>query len=474
MTLMGRTETRGAEIAKLLSDPAQILALRTHLQELVSGETFRASPRSQQFLQYIVEKSIRGDFESLKERMIGIELFGRPASFDTGEDSIVRVTASDVRKRLHQHYGWHGHESALRLSIPSGSYIPEITWNPPPVSAAPASISPQPDPVETPESHPVENVEQKDEESAPNKFRLSAIGFSVRVNLFSILAIILVLALTFGLGLYVQKQRTLSVKQSILPWSALLHPGRTLQIVTSDPDFAAEQEITNQAGSLADYSKGIYVPENAGISPELRDFSNWYLRGNKAADIDIRIVSDITRLAQATSTPIQIRSARSLQLSDFHTDDDFVLLGNPLSNPWAARFNDQLDFRFILGKDSRPYSIENIRPQGKEPARYSPKDPQFVPKQPSTGTDFAIVAFVGNPNQSGQVLLIAGTGPAGTEAAAQLSTNVPKLTQVLRGCDVQPGAQLHHFEILLKVDVVISSLSSADVIACHKLPDGKS
>ena len=69
---------------------------------------FRGSHRSAQFLKHIVEQSIAGRFESLKERAIGIELFGRAPSYDTGEDAIVRVTASDVRKRLLQHYGKYG------------------------------------------------------------------------------------------------------------------------------------------------------------------------------------------------------------------------------------------------------------------------------------------------------------------------------------------------------------------------------
>src|ERR1019366_10410537 len=80
-----------------------------------------------QFLEYIILQAIAGQFDSLKERVIGMELFGRSASYDTGDDAIVRVTASDVRKRLLQHYGRFGATSEYRISLPSGSYIPEIT-----------------------------------------------------------------------------------------------------------------------------------------------------------------------------------------------------------------------------------------------------------------------------------------------------------------------------------------------------------
>jgi hypothetical protein len=112
-------------MAKIAETEEEITALRQHLKEVTEGTAFKGSHRSGQFLKYIVEQSIAGHFECLKERVIGVELFGRSASYDTGDDAIVRVTASDVRKRLLQHYGKYGTTSAFRISLPSGSYIPE-------------------------------------------------------------------------------------------------------------------------------------------------------------------------------------------------------------------------------------------------------------------------------------------------------------------------------------------------------------
>src|SRR3954447_22326212 len=70
---------------------------RQHLGELLSSPAFKGSRRSQDFLHYIIDKALAGQFEDLKERAIGIELFGRAVDYDTGGDAIVRVTASDVR-----------------------------------------------------------------------------------------------------------------------------------------------------------------------------------------------------------------------------------------------------------------------------------------------------------------------------------------------------------------------------------------
>src|ERR1700689_85657 len=130
MQLPSTNDSRIADFAKLIETKGDIASLQQHLKAVIEGDVFKGSHRSGQFLQYIVDQAIAGQFENLKERVIGMELFGRSASFDTGDDAIVRVTASDVRKRLLQHYGRPGATSGFRISLPSGSYIPEILRDP--------------------------------------------------------------------------------------------------------------------------------------------------------------------------------------------------------------------------------------------------------------------------------------------------------------------------------------------------------
>ena len=72
----------------------------------------------------MVGKVIDGDTESLKERTIAVEVFGRKASADLDHDSIVRVGAREVRKRLTEYYAAEGANSTLRIELPTGSYLP--------------------------------------------------------------------------------------------------------------------------------------------------------------------------------------------------------------------------------------------------------------------------------------------------------------------------------------------------------------
>src|ERR1700728_5441561 len=117
----------GIPFAELEKNKKKTEALRQYLDDLTQAPAFKGSHRCQQFLRFVVERTLDGAVDQLKERTIGIELFHRLPAYDTGEDAIVRVTASDVRRRLLQHYGRYGITSEFRISLPLRSYMPEIT-----------------------------------------------------------------------------------------------------------------------------------------------------------------------------------------------------------------------------------------------------------------------------------------------------------------------------------------------------------
>src|ERR1700722_6560674 len=125
-------------------------ALMAHLHSITESPAFKGSRRSQEFLTFIVARALDGHFDDLKERVLGVELFGRSPTYDTGDDAIVRVTACDVRKRLNQFYVEFGQQSDFRIDIPPGSYIPEIhTVTPPPLKAV-ETAAPVVSPLATP------------------------------------------------------------------------------------------------------------------------------------------------------------------------------------------------------------------------------------------------------------------------------------------------------------------------------------
>jgi TolB-like protein/Flp pilus assembly protein TadD len=108
--------------------PDQIDLVHHHLDEVLASHAFAGSKRTQDFLRLIVGHALQGEYDSLRERMIGAEMFGRPVGYDTGSDSVVRVKATEVRKKLAQFYTESKEKPALRIELPSGSYVPRFCF----------------------------------------------------------------------------------------------------------------------------------------------------------------------------------------------------------------------------------------------------------------------------------------------------------------------------------------------------------
>jgi hypothetical protein len=109
---------------------AQRTEVLEELQTILHSASFLGSRRSQQFLAYVVENSLAGHCELLKERLIGVNLFSRPAAYETGEDSVVRVTAKEVRQRLDRYHASLATPRSVQIDLPLGSYAPVFSFPP--------------------------------------------------------------------------------------------------------------------------------------------------------------------------------------------------------------------------------------------------------------------------------------------------------------------------------------------------------
>jgi hypothetical protein len=103
-------------------------AIHAQLERMLDNPHFRLSRRFPSFLRFVVEQTLAGQTDPLKERTIGSEVFGKDPDYDTALDPIVRVTAAEIRKRIAQYYQEPGHKNELRISLPSGSYVPHFQW----------------------------------------------------------------------------------------------------------------------------------------------------------------------------------------------------------------------------------------------------------------------------------------------------------------------------------------------------------
>ena len=437
---------RPTPFGDLEKDEGKIEALRRHLDDLTRAPAFKGSHRCQQFLRFVVERVLDGAVDQLKERTIGIELFHRLPTYDTGEDAIVRVTASDVRRRLLQHYGRYGDASQFRIRLQPGSYVPEIEHQ---SLAAPASEISPPLPIAVSTEQELKAV------PAPVPPRTH---WRVRM-LWCMAAAVLIVAVAIVVG-----WTPAVTPASLLPWSAVFRPGHATQLITSDPNIEHLQELTGTDISVSDYANQNYVPDPDALSPTQRMFYLFYQHADNAASVDTPMAVSIGRLAPA-STQVLVRSARSLRITDLETDDNLILLGSPRSNPWFQIFQKQLDFQFIFSKEMNQEIIRDGRPRPGEQTIYVPTARGFA-----TGESFAIVALVHNPNQSGQVLLLAGANGEGTEAAGHIASDREHLLAALKFCGISWRTRIRDFELLLRLHTMAGSPSTVEMAACHLLP----
>ena len=144
--------------------------IRAQLQRLLDSPEFTAAERLGLFLRYVVEQTLNGQREGIKQYTIAVDALGYGADFDPQTDSIIRIQARRLRRALEQYYQGRGTEDPIRIAIPKGSYVPVFLANPRPPGASGAPEQPAPVSAKTPEfTTPTiavvqfENLNEKDE-----------------------------------------------------------------------------------------------------------------------------------------------------------------------------------------------------------------------------------------------------------------------------------------------------------------------
>jgi hypothetical protein len=428
---------QAAAISRAAQAGPEASAYRRHLGEIIGSPAFKGSRRSQEFLQHVVEMALTGHFDELKERALGVGLFGRPASYNTSEDGIVRVTASDVRRRLHQFYADVGTKSDVSLDLPAGSYIPEFQHR---------AKGPSPVPVHP----PALEAKRRPGPGRTRTYMFAAFAAGV--------------ACTALIGwLFYQPSLRARETQLIQPWSSMFLSDLQTHIVYCDPDVSRAQGLFDFHISLSEYANHRYVPDSVPTEPAAQKEIH-SMRGVNVASIDAALALSVAELASKNGHHIKTHTARSLQLIDFKSEDNFLILGSPRSNPWFALFDDELDFRFEYDSALKQEVIRNANPKAGEAQRYVPTAQGW-----DTGHAYAVIAFVSNPGQKGRALLVAGSNAEATEAAGKLITNLELMSKELARHGIDPHGAPQSFEILLRVSAMAGTSNASDVIAWHKL-----
>lgn len=378
------------------------LVLR-ELEAILSNTHFRTSKRYSALLKYIIEAALDERFSDLKERTLGVEVFGREADYDTSIDPVVRISAGEVRKRIAQYYHENGHGTRVQFELPLGSYIPEFLLYP----SDSFEVQAQPEPGQRIVA-----------ETGARSWR--------RRTLPIVLAVIaLAVASTFIVRHFLkpapdQSDQALHGLHGL--WDPVLQSTRPVMIVlgTTHPDkMPPESENT----TLNDNVKRPYHHVSVSIALALANLAGVLHQQGKGYEAK-----------EVTDTSLTDLRSRS------------VILVGASNNDWTMRLTRPLRIHFFFGPDGvgRIEDAANPRQTDWELDNTKPWS--------SLTADYAIVARFRDPTIEGTVMVIAGIGPWGTEAAGEFVQSPQALEQLAK---IMPSGWEHkNIEVVLKSNVI--------------------
>lgn len=376
------------------------------LNRVLSSHEFRTSKRSQDFLRYIVEHTLNGQAECLKERTIGIEVFGRSTDYDPSEDATVRVKASEVRKRLGLYYAEQGAQDPIRIELPLGAYVPEFRAGE--ITPRVADLAPAPRVPHVPGS-------------APKAARLR-----VRPRLLALAAL-------------------LGLAASVAIWL------RTRPANTPLDQFWAPVLSGNAPVLLSAAYVPVYRVDPENRSPQPKDFVE--LTDQFVGGGDLIAVSKLSAALTAKRHPYHLKVGNAVSFEDLRTGPA-ILIGYSYTR-WREISR---EMRYFIDTTRQPIGITD----NGAATQWSLPD---LPPDRHTGEDYAIVARVFHPDTHAMLLEVAGITQYGTEAAADLITQPELMAEALRGAPA--GWQKKNLEFVLHVKVISGSPSSPKIVATY-------
>lgn len=394
--------------------PEKAEEVRALLERVLASHLFKGSRRCQMLLRYITEQTLAGDTSSLKERTLGIAVFGREPDYDTSQDPIVRAGAAEIRKKLAQYYQEPGHESEVRIELLPGSYIAEFHF---PDGGVVAPAQPR------------------------KRNWVRAVGATAAV------------ALILPLTLLVLGWKGSDLDQF---WSPVLKaPGRVLICV------GLQAAYNLRSAQAQDEMQGLNTQQPSGAPPPhrpLREEDLVILRDRYVALDDAVCLVRMAALLERYRKPYHIRGERSTSFADLR-DTAAVLIG-AFDNPWTLRTAGQLRFTFIKdGAHDTGMVHDSQHPENTEWKLTGAWPNWDVPY------DYAIVSRILDTTTDRTVVIAAGLTQYGTIAAGELLSDPDYFSEAARR--FPRDWQKKNLQIVLRVPVVNRIAGRLRVLATH-------
>jgi hypothetical protein len=400
-------ERTGAEGIGSLSAELQA-AVRLELEAMLADPIFVQSSRCKRFLSFIVEQTLAGNGSQLKERTVGIAAFERANDYDTGDDSIVRVTANEVRKRISQFYQGSSRTHLIQIELPRGSYVPEFRIQParrtdkPVETGAPAQVGVDPGLAANSIAEQPPSALPVGREAGVDQVQMGEVKASTRIRLRRLVVYgTLLILIAVSLAVLWTWKRSATKRVPDL-WGAFLRVNAPILVCIDTHDLqplAPEQSADGQR------------------------FVDLVLRRQIISLDDAAVLSSMASELGKRGVPFRVVGAEQTSLADLRRQP--VILIGAIDNKWTLRLTQNLPYRIEVenppGSGSGKEPIASIVDSGR-PASAQWVTDLSVPFA-AWKSDYAIVARIDDATTGVPVLIEAGLGNDGTIAASELITS---------------------------------------------------
>jgi hypothetical protein len=419
-------------------------AIAHELQLILSSRFFRTSKRSQQFLSYVVKYRLDGNLEPLKERTIGTDLFNRPADYATGDDSVVRVHAGEVRRRLENYYQAHPAGSRVRIELPLGSYAPEFRWI---QNESPVAV-PEPDSAHPEVVAPAASAVQNSPAAEPLRKKSSWVAVLT-------IASVLTVALA-GFLVY----RVVASKSALQQfWSPIFGTSKPLLICLPKP-ICYRPSITLFNRSAKNTGKFDREVDRMNQRPPLNpDDKLTWSEMIEYPDLGVG-KGDVAAAIRLSSMLGRIGKDNEVRIGDEYSSEDLrtspaIVIG-AFSNRWTMEMTRNLHFSFV--ENHAVFRIQEQGASGRSWYDDLDRNGQIV-------EDYGLITRLVSSSTGQFVVDIAGITSDGSEAAAEIASSREGLKNALR--NAPPGWKNKNVQILVKTAVSDGIAGPGQVVAIY-------
>lgn len=382
-------------------------AIQEQLERLLANPHFSNSRRFPSFMRYVVGLTLNGHEDALKERTLGVEVFGRKADYDTASDPIVRVTAAEIRKRIAQYYQEPGHESELRISLPAGSYVPQFQGPANEVAAAT-------EPLSAPILQPAVDVDTAFVKQTPAHHHFWR-GFVVSF---------LVLIVVAGGGAWLWQTQRRSPFEFF--WGPVLQANDPVLLCIADQQQYSSIELrdANDPNKLVILNDTLTAVVMADLSP----------------------IAHVAGLLQANRKKYSLKGESATNLTDLRAGPTIFI--GAFDNAWTLRLTAPLRYHFVNDPQMAELGIVDSKAPTKTLWMVNRK------QQLATNNyqDYAIIARFTDNITGEPAIVVAGVARGGTIAAGEFLTDPGDLAELMRAAKAAGNKQ--NMEVILGTQII--------------------